>query len=101
MTTHRNPTADEDRIAMCGTPRRLKLTSRAGASRRSASTNSMRDAVYRPEFRQDSTAVSTISFMAKAAAGTFIAAKATANGESPACIWFHGTIITISEMDPT
>ncbi len=35
------------------------------------------------EFRQDSTAVSTTSFMPKAAAGMFIACSATANGESP------------------
>ena len=54
---------DEHKMAMKGTPRRLNLTSPAGASRRSASTKSMRDDVYMPEFKQDSTAVSTTAFM--------------------------------------
>ena len=45
MTTHKNPTADEHTMAMCGTPRPLSVTNRIGASPRSASTNSMRDAV--------------------------------------------------------
>ncbi len=40
-----------------GDSTRLTLTSWAGASCR-ASTNSTRDAVYSPEFKQDSTAVS-------------------------------------------
>ncbi|CNM10342.1 Uncharacterised protein [Mycobacterium tuberculosis] len=63
MITHRNPTTDDPMIAKVGTPRRLTLTSWAGASCRAASTNSIRDAVYRPEFKQDSTAVSTTAFM--------------------------------------
>ncbi|PQM45748.1 hypothetical protein C1Y40_04082 [Mycobacterium talmoniae] len=61
--TQPKPTTEEARIATCGTPRALTATSWAGASRRAASTNSIRDAVYRPEFRQDSTAVSTTAFI--------------------------------------
>ena len=48
---------------MAGTPRRVTATSCAGASRRAARTNSIREAVYIPEFRQLSTAVNTTAFM--------------------------------------
>src|SRR6478752_3870792 len=61
--THRNPTTVDVRIAHIGTPRPLTVINATGASRRAASTNSIRDAVYRPEFRQDSTAVSTTAFI--------------------------------------
>ncbi len=43
--TQRKPTTEESRIAARGTPRGVTCTSRAGASRRPASTKSMRDAV--------------------------------------------------------
>src|SRR6478735_10342582 len=61
--THRKPTTVENRIAQTGTPRRFTVIRATGASRRAASTNSIRDAVYSPEFRHDSTAVSTIAFI--------------------------------------
>ena len=61
--THRKPTTEDARIAVAGTPRRVTTTSCGGASRRAASTNSMREAVYIPELRQLSTAVSTTAFM--------------------------------------
>ncbi len=61
--THRKPTTEDARIAVAGTPRRVTATSCAGASRRAASTNSMREAVYIPELRQLSTAVNTTAFM--------------------------------------
>ena len=67
--THRKPTTVEDRIAHIGTPRPFTVISATGASRRAASTNSIRDAVYRPEFRQDSTAVSTTAFIRWSAYG--------------------------------
>ena len=50
-------------IATAGTPRRVTPTNCNGASRRAASTNSIRDAVYMPELRQLSTAVNTTAFM--------------------------------------
>ena len=50
--THRKPTIDDVRIAVAGTPRRVTRTNCAGASRRAAKTNSMREAVYIPELRQ-------------------------------------------------
>src|SRR6478609_8124796 len=59
--THRKPTTDDARIATAGTPRLVTLTSCWGASRRAASTNSIREAVYMPEFRQLSTAVRAIT----------------------------------------
>ena len=43
--TQRKPTNDETRMAENGTPRLLTLISCTGASRRAASTNSIRDAV--------------------------------------------------------
>ena len=61
--TQRNPTTEDARIATAGTPRLVTCTSCNGASRRAASTNSIRDAVYMPELRQLSTAVSTTAFM--------------------------------------
>ena len=45
ITTQPKPIADEHKMAMYGTPRPLSLTNCIGASRRSASTNNMRDAV--------------------------------------------------------
>ncbi len=43
--TQRKPTTDESRIAARGTPREVTFTRRTGASRRAASTKSMRLAV--------------------------------------------------------
>ncbi len=63
INTQPKPTTDDPMIATCGTPRPLMRTSCAGAWPRSASTNSIREAVYRPEFKQDSTAVSTTAFI--------------------------------------
>ena len=65
--THAKPMIDENRIALAGTPRPVTRTSRAGASRRAAKTNSILEAVYIPEFRQLSTAVSTTAFMMSSA----------------------------------
>ncbi len=45
MITARNPTTDEARMAMTGTPRELTDTIDAGASRRAARTKSIREAV--------------------------------------------------------
>jgi hypothetical protein len=61
--TQRKPTTDDARIAVAGTPRRVTRTNCAGASRRAAKTNSMREAVYIPELRQLSTAVNTTAFI--------------------------------------
>ncbi len=61
--THRKPTIEDARIAVAGTPRRVTATNWAGASRRAANTNSMREAVYIPELRQLSTAVNTTAFI--------------------------------------
>src|SRR6476619_6197486 len=74
--THRNPTTVDDRIAHMGTPLRFTVIKATGASRRAASTNSIRDAVYRPEFRQDSTAVSTTAFIRWSAYGIPITVNA-------------------------
>src|SRR3954454_3377993 len=74
--TQRKPTTVEVRIAAIGTPRRLTDISASGAWRRAASTNSIRDAVYRPELRQDRTAVSTTAFMMWSAPGMPISLNA-------------------------
>src|SRR5262245_40290780 len=66
-TTDRKPTTVEVRMAHIGTPLRLIRRSNGGASVRSDSTNNMRDAVYSPELRQESTAVRTTKFIRSAA----------------------------------
>src|SRR5215203_2859940 len=74
--THKYPTKVEVRIAFSGTPRLLTSSIHRGASRRAESTNSIQDAVYRPELRQDSTATRTTAFMISAAAGMPISSSA-------------------------
>src|SRR5262245_7782360 len=78
--THRKPTTDDVRIALAGTPRRVTWTSCAGASRRAASTNSIREAVYMPELRQLNTAVNTTAFITWSAYGIPIRVNAETNG---------------------
>src|ERR671927_1427430 len=90
--THRKPTTDDARIATAGTPRLVTLTSCRGASRRAARTNSMRDAVYMPELRQLSTAVSTTAFMMWSAYGRPILVNAATNGDAATFLSFHGRI---------
>src|SRR3954451_11594221 len=99
--THRNPTTDDARIATAGTPRRVTLTSCKGASRRAARTNSIRDAVYMPEFRQLSTAVSTTAFMTSSAYGMPILVNAATNGDAATVVSFHGRITVSRKIEPT
>src|SRR5215213_148570 len=99
--TQAKPTTVEARIAHAGTPRLLIASIRAGASLRADNTNSIRDAVYRPEFRQDSTAVSTTKFMMSAAPGIPISAMAATYGDSPSSVEFHGRIVASRKMEPT
>src|SRR5919205_2866054 len=94
--TQRKPTTDDARIAMAGTPRRVTRTSCAGASRRAASTNSIRDAVYMPELRQLSTAVSTTAFITLSAYGSPISVNAATNGDAATVLSFHGRMIVSS-----
>src|SRR5919107_1263918 len=65
------------------------------------SRNSIRDAVYRPELRQDSTATRTTAFMISAAAGIPIESRALTYGEDPSSGEFHGRIVTSRKIDPT
>src|SRR6476661_342702 len=100
-TTHAKPTIDENRIALRGTPRGDNRTNAEGASLRAASTNSMRDAVYIPELRQLSTAVSTTAFMMWSAPGMPISVKAATNGDAPISAEFHGTMTASRNTEPT
>src|SRR4029453_14419206 len=99
--THAKPITEDARIDHIGTPRLLTDSMKAGASRRAASTNSMREAVYRPEFRHDSTAVSTTKFMISAANGIPITSIAETYGESPSLVEFHGRIVASRKIEPT
>src|SRR5919107_6355537 len=90
--THRKPTTEDARMATAGTPRLVTLTSCSGASRRAARTNNMREAVYIPEFRQLSTAVSTTAFMMWSAYGRPIFVNAATNGDAATVLSFHGRI---------
>ena len=98
--THRKPTTDDARIATAGTPRLVTLTSCRGASRRAARTNSIRDAVYMPELRQLSTAVSTTAFMTSSAYGIPILVNAATNGDAATVVSFHGRMIVNSRIEP-
>src|SRR5215213_1224879 len=99
--TQAKPTTVEVRMAHIGTPRLLIDSIRAGASLRADSTNSIRDAVYSPEFRQDSTAVRTTTFMKSAAPGMPICSMAATYGDSPRRAEFHGRIVASRKFDPT
>src|ERR1700754_4716313 len=99
--THRNPTIDDARIAFIGTPRRVTLTSAGGASRRAASTNSIREAVYMPELRQLRTAVNTTAFITWSAYGIPISVKAATKGDAAMFSSFHGRIVTSRNTAPT
>src|SRR4051795_8432116 len=99
--THRKPTTVEHRMAAIGTPRRLTDISASGACRRAASTNSIRDAVYSPEFRQDRTAVSTTAFMTWSAPGMPISLNAATYGEAASSAEFQGRMTASRKIDPT
>src|SRR5919202_2604619 len=99
--TQRNPTTEDARIATAGTPRRVTLTSCNGASRRAASTNSIRDAVYMPELRQLSTAVNTTAFMTWSALGSPILVNAATNGDAATVLSVHGRITVSRKIEPT
>src|SRR3954469_22990439 len=99
--TQRNPTTEDARMALAGTPRRVTLTSCIGASRRAARTNSIRDAVYMPEFRQLSTAVSTTAFMMWSAYGIPILVNAATNGDAATVLSFHARITVSRNIEPT
>src|SRR6478609_5330102 len=100
-TTQRNPITLETRIAVRGTPVLLTRIRPIGASRRAASTNSIREAVYRPEFRQDRTAVSTTAFMIWSAYGMPITSKAATYGDAASSVEFHGRMTASRKIDPT
>src|SRR5262245_5260071 len=89
------------RIARHGTRLRLRATRDCGASLRLASTNSTREVTYSPEFRHDSTAVRTITFMSVATPGIPVRSSASANGELPGATSRHGTTATIKRIDNT
>src|SRR5215217_4454203 len=99
--TQAKPTTVELRMAHIGTPRLLIDSIRAGASLRADSTNSIRDAVYSPEFRQDRTEVRTTTFMKSAAPGMPICSMAATYGDSPSCAEFHGRIVASRKIEPT
>src|SRR5689334_647998 len=98
---HTKPTTEEARIATAGTPRLVTRTSAGGASRRAARTNSIRDAVYMPEFRQLSTAVNTTAFIRWSAYGMPILVNAATNGEAALVLSFHGRITASRKIEPT
>src|SRR5450631_976161 len=99
--TQRYPTTVEPRIAATGTPRLLTRVIKAGASWRPASTKSIREAVYSPEFRQDSTAVRTTAFMMLSAYGIPMTFMAATYGDAPVSVPFHGRMTASRKTEPT
>src|SRR5437868_8289051 len=83
MSITMKPNALPSRMARDGTWRAFTAVSQRGASPLSAIANSTRAVTYTPELRQDSTAVSTMTFMIVAAAGMPMRSSAMANVESP------------------
>ena len=57
--------------------------------------------MYRPEFKHESTATSTMRFMIVAANGMPIRSSAIANGEELGAISFHGTTARMQNTEPT
>ncbi|SKW85960.1 Uncharacterised protein [Mycobacteroides abscessus subsp. massiliense] len=100
-TTQTNPMNEDAKMACTGTPRELTRSQLRGASPRPAKTNSMREAVYIAELRQDSTAVSTTIRMMLSACGIPMVLNAVTKGEVPKVGLSHGTITAMRKMEPT
>ena len=97
----KKPKALPSTMAREGTCRLFTATSQRGASPLSAIENNTRAVTYTPELRQDSTAVSTMTFMMVAAPGMPMASSASANEESPDLNRVHGTMQRISAIEST
>ena len=61
----------------------------------------MREPVYRPEFRQDSTAVTMIAFITSAAPGMPMRSSALMKGDSPTGTSVQGTMHTSRKIERT
>ena len=57
--------------------------------------------MYSPEFRQDSTAVSTTAFITWSAYGMPIAVSALTYGDAPSSFEFHGRMTHSRKIEPT
>lgn len=88
-------------MACTGTPFLLNFIKRRGASFLSAREYSILDVVYKPEFRQESTAVRTIKFIICAGAGTPICSSTATKGLSKIFAEFHGNSATTMAIEPT
>src|SRR5437763_16178127 len=95
-----NPNATEAHVATAGTPPLLTVANDFGASPRSPSENAIRDAVYSPEFRHDSTAVSTTTSITVPAYGMFSDVSTATYGLLETARSFHGNSATITAIDP-
>src|ERR1700742_552431 len=95
-----NPTTVDTSTAAVGTPGRPIRPSALGASARADSENIIRDAVYSPEFRQDSTDVSTITSITAPAAGSPIRSSTATYGLLATPASSHGSSVTTMAMDP-
>src|SRR5689334_13006316 len=95
-----NPTTVEASTATVGTPRRETRPNAAGASPRRASENTIREAVNRPEFRQDNTDVSTTTSMTTAAAGSPSVSSTATYGLFATLASSHGSNVTTTAIDP-
>jgi len=101
VTVDAKPIDEVSRIALTGTPRRLTSSRPSGASPRRASANSIREPVYMPELRHESTAVTMTAFITSAAPGIPICSSAAMNGDSPDLTSLHGTTQTIRKIAAT
>ena len=93
ITVHAN-------IALTGTPFLFNFEKLFGASPFWDIEKSMRELVYRPEFRQERTAVKIIKFIIWAAAGTFTNSRIDTNGLFIRLDEFHGRTVTKIKIEP-
>ncbi len=98
--TATKPNTTEDRIATCGTPRRFTVAKALGASPRCPSEKAIREAVYMPELRQDSTAVSTITSITRPAPGMPTCSSTATYGLPLTAAESHGSRVTTSRIEP-
>ncbi len=87
-------------MAVAGTPPLFTRAKDFGASPRSPSEKAIREAVYRPEFRQDSTAVSTTTSITVPAAGMSSDFSTATYGLLSSAGSSHGSSVTITVIDP-
>ncbi len=99
-TRHSAASAEVNRIAVYGAPRREIRANSEGASRSRASANSIRELAYTCEFMVESIAANSTMFSTVDAPGMPRWSRVAANGLSPTAALFHGSSSTTTDSEP-